>query len=42
LLKVARSTLYYRPLAVSVDDLRLMRWLDEQFLQTTAPGGWWR
>jgi hypothetical protein len=30
LLKVARSTLYYRPLPVSVDDLRLMRWLDDR------------
>jgi putative transposase len=38
LLKVARSTLYYRPLPVSVDDLRLMRWLDEQFLQTPFYG----
>ena len=38
LLKVARSTLYYRPLPVSVDDLRLMRWLDEQFLKTPLKG----
>jgi putative transposase len=38
LLKVARSTLYYRPLPVSVDDLRLMRWLDEQFLKTPFYG----
>jgi putative transposase len=38
LLKVARSTLYYRPLPVSADDLRLMRWLDEQFLQTPFYG----
>ena len=38
LLKVARSTLYYRPLPVSMDDLRLMRWLDEQFLKTPFYG----
>ena len=38
MLKVARSTLYYRPLPVSVDDLRLMRWLDEQFLKTPFYG----
>ena len=38
LLKVARSTLYYRPLPVSVDDLRLMRWLDGQFLRTPFYG----
>jgi hypothetical protein len=38
LLKVARSTLHYRPLPVSVDDLRLMRWLDEQFLETPFYG----
>ena len=38
LLKVARSTLYHRPLPVSVDDLRLMRWLDEQFLKTPFYG----
>jgi putative transposase len=35
LLKVARSTLYWRPAAVSEDDLRLMRRIDEQYL--TAP-----
>ena len=40
LLKVARSTLYYRPLPVSVNDLRLMRWLDEQFLKTPFYGAW--
>jgi putative transposase len=34
LLKVGCSKLYHRPLPVSVDDLRLMRWLDEQFLKT--------
>ena len=38
LLKVARSTLYYWPLPVSVDDLRLMRWLDGQFLRTPFYG----
>ena len=38
LLKVARSTLYYRPSPVNVDDLRLMRWLDEQFLKTPFYG----
>jgi putative transposase len=38
LLKVARSTLYYRPSPVSVDDLRLMRWLHEQFLKTPFYG----
>ena len=37
---MARSTLYYRPLPVSVDDLRLMRWLDEQFLKTPFYGSW--
>ena len=31
-------TLDDRPLPVSVDDLRLMRWLDEQFLQTPFYG----
>jgi putative transposase len=34
LLKVARSTLYYRAVPVSGDDLRLMWWLDEQYLAT--------
>ena len=38
LLKVARSTLYYRPASVSADDLALMRWLDEQFLKTPFYG----
>jgi putative transposase len=38
LLKVARSTLYYRPLPVSEDDLGLMRWLDEPFLKTPFYG----
>ena len=38
LLKVPRSTCYYRPLPVNVDDLRLMRWLDEQFLKTPFYG----
>src|SRR5208337_4516644 len=35
LLKVARSTLYWRPAAISEEDLRLMRLIDEQYL--TAP-----
>ena len=38
LLKVARSTLYYKASAVSTDDLVLMRWLDEQFLLTPFYG----
>jgi putative transposase len=38
LLKVARSTLYYRAGPVSADDLRLMRWLDEQYLATPFYG----
>jgi len=32
LLKIARSTLYYRPVAVSEDDLNLMRRMDELYL----------
>jgi putative transposase len=32
LLKVARSTLYYRPVPVSVDDLAVMRRMDELYL----------
>ena len=32
LLKVARSTLYYQPVAVSVDDLVVMRRMDELYL----------
>jgi putative transposase len=32
LLKIARSTLYYRPVAVSEDDLALMRRMDELYL----------
>jgi len=32
LLKVARSTLYYRPAPVSMDDLAVMRRIDELFL----------
>jgi putative transposase len=35
MLKVARSTLYWRPAAASEDDLQLMRLIDEQYL--TAP-----
>jgi putative transposase len=38
LLRVARSTLYWRPGPVSVDDLALMRWLDEQYLSTPFYG----
>jgi putative transposase len=38
LLKVARSTLYWRPAAVSDDDLRLMRRIDEQYLATPFYG----
>jgi len=38
LLKVARSTLYYRPAAVSADDLQVMRQLDEQYLVTPFYG----
>jgi hypothetical protein len=36
LLKVARSTLYYRGAPTSADDLRLMRRLDEQFMATRS------
>ena len=38
LLNVARSTLYYRPSPVSDEDLRAMRWLDEQYLKTPFYG----
>jgi putative transposase len=38
LLKVARSTLYYRPSPVSDDDLVVMRRLDEQYLVTPFYG----
>ena len=38
LLKIARSTLYWRPAAVSEDDLRLMRQIDEQYLATPFYG----
>jgi hypothetical protein len=38
LLKVARSSLYWRPAAVSEDDMRLMRQLDEQYLATPFYG----
>ena len=38
MLKVARSTLYYKAASVSTDDLLLMRWLDEQFLRTPFYG----
>ena len=43
LLKIARSTLYYRPAAVSADDLALMRRMDELYLATPFYGcGGWR
>jgi putative transposase len=38
LLKVARSTWYYRPAPVSADDLQVMRALDEQYLMTPFYG----
>jgi putative transposase len=38
LLKVARSTLYWRPAAVSADDLAVMRQLDERYLATPFYG----
>ena len=38
MLKVARSTLYWRPAAASDDDLRLMRRIDEQYLATPFYG----
>jgi putative transposase len=38
LLKVARSTLYWRPAPVSDDDLQLMRLIDEQYLTTPFYG----
>jgi putative transposase len=38
LLRVARSTLYWRAAAVSEDDLRLMRQIDEQYLATPFYG----
>ena len=38
LLRVARSTLYWRPAPVSADDLALMRRLDEQYLSTPFYG----
>ena len=38
LLKVARSSLYWRPVAVSEDDLRLMRRIDELYLATPFYG----
>jgi putative transposase len=38
LLRVARSTLYWRPAAVSADDLAVMRRLDEQYLATPFYG----
>jgi hypothetical protein len=43
-LKLARSSLYWHPAAVSEDDLRLMRQLDEQYLRhrSMARAAWWR
>ena len=38
MLKVARSTLYYRPTPVSTDDLAVMRRLDEVYLATPFYG----
>ena len=38
LLRVVRSTLYWRPAPVSADDLALMRRLDEQYLSTPFYG----
>ena len=38
LLKIARSTLYYRPAPVSADDLQVMRQLDKQYLATPFYG----
>ena len=38
LLRVARSTLYWRPAPVSAEDLALMRRLDEQYLSTPFYG----
>ena len=38
LLKVARSSLYWRPAAASEDDLRLMRRIDELYLMTPFYG----
>ena len=38
MLRVARSTLYWRPAAVSADDLDLMRRLDVQYLATPFYG----
>jgi putative transposase len=38
LLKVARSTWYYRPAPVSADDLQVMEALDEQYLMTPFYG----
>ena len=38
LLKIARSTLYYRPVAVDPDDLALMRRIDELYLASPFYG----
>jgi hypothetical protein len=44
LLKVARSSLYWRSATVSEDDLRLMRRIDELYLgrRSMARAAWWR
>ncbi len=38
LLGVSRSSIYYRPKAVSEDDLSLMREMDRQYLETPFYG----
>ena len=44
LLKVARSTLYYRPAPVSDEDLAVMRRIDSTTWRrrSTDRGAWWR
>ena len=44
LLKVSRSTLYYKPKPVSEDDLTLMRRIDEIYTKWPFYGSrrWWR
>ena len=42
LLKVARSTLYYRPVPVSADDLTVMRRMDELHLAWPLDRAGWR
>ena len=41
LLKVSRSSLYYRPKAVSEEDLSLMGEIDRQYLETPFYGSRW-